>query len=302
MTLKRILPAKLASATVAPVAKTPISVVLVTMDSHMVSAGARAEARLRETMPGLSLTIHAASEWAGNADKLARCQADIASGDIIINSMLFMEDHFQPILPTLSARRDHCDAMVSCMSSTEVMKLTRIGKFQMDKPATGIMAMLKRLKGDKKEGAQEAPSASKGAQQMKMLRRLPRLLRFVPGTAQDVRAYFLTMQYWLAGSEQNIANLVHALVDRYADGPRKGLRGLTKVGEPVEYPEVGLYHPRMTPAMSETTASLPSVATSGKRGTVGLLLMPTTTPKQPKLFCRNSTCLIWRRTRWSSRR
>ena len=273
MTLKRILPAKLASATVAPVAKTPISVVLVTMDSHMVSAGARAEARLRETMPGLSLTIHAASEWAGNADKLARCQADIASGDIIINSMLFMEDHFQPILPTLSARRDHCDAMVSCMSSTEVMKLTRIGKFQMDKPATGIMAMLKRLKGDKKEGAQEAPSASKGAQQMKMLRRLPRLLRFVPGTAQDVRAYFLTMQYWLAGSEQNIANLVHALVDRYADGPRKGLRGLTKVGEPVEYPEVGLYHPRMTPAMSETTASLPSVATSGKRGTVGLLLM-----------------------------
>jgi magnesium chelatase subunit H len=35
---------------------------------------------------------------------------------------------------------------------------------------------------------------------MKMLRRLPKILRFIPGTAQDVRAYFLTLQYWLAGS------------------------------------------------------------------------------------------------------
>ena len=33
-----------------------------------------------------------------------------------------------------------------------------------------------------------------------MLRQLPKMLRFIPGTAQDVRAYFLTLQYWLAGS------------------------------------------------------------------------------------------------------
>ena len=37
---------------------------------------------------------------------------------------------------------------------------------------------------------------------MKMLRQLPQLLRFIPGTAQDVRAYFLTLQYWLAGSRR----------------------------------------------------------------------------------------------------
>ena len=65
---------------------------------------------------------------------------------------------------------------------------------------------------------QRAPS---GQGQMKMLRQLPKLLRFIPGTAQDVRAYFLTLQYWLAGSEDNIANMVRLLVDRYADGPRR---------------------------------------------------------------------------------
>ena len=63
---------------------------------------------------------------------------------------------------------------------------------------------------------------------MKMLRRLPQILRFIPGTAQDVRAYFLTLQYWLAGSDDNVANMVRLLVDRYADGPRRALRGALK--------------------------------------------------------------------------
>ena len=51
--------------------------------------------------------------------------------------------------------------------------------------------MLKRLRGSK--------TKSSGAGQMAMLRRLPKLLRFLPGAAQDLRAYFLTMQYWLSG-------------------------------------------------------------------------------------------------------
>ncbi len=44
-----------------------------------------------------------------------------------------------------------------------------------------------------------------------MLKRIPKILRFIPGTAQDVRAYFLSMQYWLAGSEENIGHLCASL-------------------------------------------------------------------------------------------
>ena len=96
------------------------------------------------------------------------------------------------------------------------------------------MALLKRLRGDQ----QAAQAAGGKAQQMKMLRRLPKLLRFIPGTAQDVRAYFLTLQYWLAGSEENIANMVRLLVDRYADGPRRALaRHASRPRRRVEYPE-----------------------------------------------------------------
>ena len=249
-------------------------VVLVTMDSHLAGAAARAQRRLGALLPGVTLSVHAAAEWGDDAAALDRCRADIAAGDIVIATMLFMEDHFLPVLPALRARREHCDAMVCAMSASEVTKLTRMGRFDMSQPASGPLALLKRLRGKPSaEGNESSVKASAGAQQMKMLRRLPQILRFIPGTAQDVRAYFLTLQYWLAGSEDNIAHLVHLLVDRYADGPRRALRGLAKPQAPVDYPEVGLYHPRMKARLSERLDALPPVATSGKRGTVGLLLM-----------------------------
>lgn len=252
----------------------PMHVVLVTMDGHLASAAARAHRTLRKLMPGLRLSVHAAAAWGDDSAAVERCCADIASGDIVIATMLFMEDHFLPVLPALRARRDHCDAMVCAMSAGEVMKLTRMGKFDMSAPATGAMALIKRLRGKTSHNSSEqGVKASAGAQQMKMLRRLPKILRFIPGTAQDVRAYFLTLQYWLAGSEDNVAHMVHFLVDRYAAGPRQGLRGLVKTHEPVDYPELGVYHPQIRNRLSDELAALPRVATSGKRGTVGLLLL-----------------------------
>ncbi|MEI6545650.1 MAG: DUF3479 domain-containing protein, partial [Burkholderiales bacterium] len=113
---------------------TPVNVVIVTMDTHLSSAVDRARVLLKQQIPGLNLTLHAASEWGANADGLDHCLDDIAKGDIVIATMLFMEDHFLPILPALKARRDHCDAMVCAMSASEVVKLTKIGKFDMDKP------------------------------------------------------------------------------------------------------------------------------------------------------------------------
>ncbi|WP_428382847.1 magnesium chelatase subunit H [Nevskia ramosa] len=250
-------------------AAAPMRVVIVTMDNHLASAATRAAARLAREVPGLVLSMHTAAEWSAEPKLLLRCHDDIAQGDIIINTMLFVEDHFNAVLPALLARREHCDAMLGCMSATEIAKLTRIGRFDMDskKEASGAMALLKRLKPKAKEGAAKATA---GAEQMKMLRRIPKLLRFIPGTAQDVRAYFLTLRYWLAGSEDNLVNMVKFLVDRYADGPRRALRGTLKSEAPAEYPEVGVYHPRLKGRISDNASSLPNV---GKRGTVGVLVL-----------------------------
>jgi magnesium chelatase subunit H len=245
---------------------TPVRVVIVTMDAHLTSTVERAAQRLAGDLPGLVLTVHAAAEWGTDPDALQRCRADIARGDIIIAAMLFLEDHFQPIMDVLRARREQCDALVGALSASEVVRLTRLGRFRMDGAQGGALAFLKRLRG----GGKRDDQATAGARQMKLLRSLPRILRFIPGTAQDVRAYFLTLQYWLAGSEQNVANMVRLLVDRYADGPRAVLRGRAKVPPPVDYPEIGVYHPRLPGRLADRAELLPGV---GPAGTVGLLLM-----------------------------
>ena len=129
------------------------------------------------------------------------------------------------------------------------------------------MALLKKLRGKKEK------NSTGGAAQLKMLRRIPQMLRFIPGTAQDVRAYFMTLQYWLGGSDANVLNLIRHVVDRGASGERRHLRGMLKPQAPIEYPEMGVYHPRMKGRFSEDASALPAPAQGPVHGTVGLLVL-----------------------------
>jgi magnesium chelatase subunit H len=246
--------------------RTPVRVAIVTMDPHLASAAERARGELLRQLPGLEFELFAAAEWGENPTSLARCKAFLARADIVLVSMLFMEDHFEPVLEDLRACRERCDALACIMSAPAVTKLTKIGGFTMDGSTGGPLALLKKLRGNKKPGEGTA-----GADQMKMLRRIPRLLRFIPGTAQDVRAYFLALQYWLAGSEENVANLVRLLVGRYAAGPRRALRDRVHAAAPIEYPEIGLFHPRLEGRISERADKLPKPAKPV--GTVGVLVL-----------------------------
>ena len=255
-------------------ASIPMRLTIVTMDTHLAGPLDRARARLAAELPGLSVSMHAASEFAADPHATARCRADIERADILIVGMLFLEEHFMPVLDALQARRTQCDAMLCIVSASEVVKLTHAGGLDMSRPASGPMALLKRLRGKGKEDG--GKPATGGAAQMKMLRRLPQMLRFIPGTAQDLRAWFLTMQYWLCGSDDNVLNMVRFVVDRYADGPRRALRGLLKVGPPVEYPDIGVYHPRLPGRMADDASLLPDPELATRTvptGTVGLLLL-----------------------------
>jgi magnesium chelatase subunit H len=243
----------------------PLRVVVITLDKHLAGVFQRAEAELSHDIPGLSIALHAATDWQEDPDALNRCLADIAIGDIIVATMLFMEDQVRAVLPALIARRDHCDAMLGVLSAGEVVKLTKLGTFTMDGSDKGPLAMLKKLRGSKTKG-------SSGAGQMAVLRRLPKILRFIPGAAQDLRAYFLTMQYWLSGSQDNVVSMVRFLVGRYADGPRRGLRGRLEAPAPRDYPEVGLYHPGAASRIVDSVEALPTIGRE-PIGAVGLILL-----------------------------
>ena len=235
--------------------------VIVTLDAHAAGPAARIAPRLARDFPGIEVSVHAAAEWAENPAALAAAKAAVNSADFIVANLLFIEEHINAILPELQAARPRVDGFLGVIADPSIVKLTKMGDLDMSKPASGAMALLKKLKPSKeKSGA--------GKDQMAMLRRLPKILRFIPGKAQDLRAWFLSMQYWLGGSDDNIEQMIRFLLGRYA--PRDGWKGITAKA-PIDYPEVGLYHPALTDRITTRLADLPRPAEV--KGTVGLLLL-----------------------------
>ncbi len=238
-------------------------VVIVTLDHHVAGPAARVSERLSAEFPGLNVSVHAAAEWAETPEALEEAKLAVKHGDIIVTNLLFIEEHINAILPDLKARRDDCDAMIGIISSKEIVQQTRMGELDMQKPASGPMKLLKKLRGSKE------PSANSGEKQMKLLRRLPKILKFIPGKAQDLRAWFLTMQYWLGGSDDNVEQMVRFLVGRYASDA--AFRG-ADAAAPIDYPEVGLYHPDL-PDHHITTDAADLPQPENPVATVGLLMM-----------------------------
>ncbi|MEM8576991.1 MAG: magnesium chelatase subunit H [Pseudomonadota bacterium] len=236
-------------------------VVIVTLDSHAAGPAARAQARLAADYPGLRVEVHAAAEWGETPGTFEAAQAAIAEADIVVANLLFLEEHVARILPALRARRPDCDAMIGVIADAEIVKLTRMGTLDMAAPPSSAMKLMKRLRGSSK------PSSSDGAKKMAMLRRLPKILKFLPGKAQDLRAWFLVMQYWLGGSDDNIEAMVRFLLARYARGTGWGVQ--REAAAPVEYPDTGLYHPDLPGRIGTDIAALPA----GDGPTVGILMM-----------------------------
>ncbi|KGK78598.1 magnesium chelatase [Thalassobacter stenotrophicus] len=237
-------------------------VVVVTLDSHALGSAQRVLDRVSDEMPGLTVEIHAAAEWAENPEALEEAKIAVAHADIIVANLIFFEDQVNAILPALEARRPDCDAMIGVIADPQIVALTKMGELDMSKPASGAMKFMKKLRGSKK------PSGASGEKQMKMLRRLPKILKFIPGKSQDLRAWFLTMQYWLGGSDENIEQMVRFLVGRYAsDATLRGGRS----NPPIEYPNVGAYHPDLPERITIDVEALPKP--DNYIVTVGLLLM-----------------------------
>ncbi|UWQ99432.1 magnesium chelatase subunit H [Rhodobacteraceae bacterium S2214] len=241
----------------------PYRFVIVTLDSHTAGPATRVRDRLVADFPGLEIAVHAAAEWGENPAALADAKQSIAQANIIVANLLFLEDHTTAILPDLLARRDACDAMINVIADSDIVKLTKMGDLDMSKPASGAMALLKKLR------PSQSKEAKSGKSQMKTLRRLPKILRLIPGKSQDLRNWFLSMQYWLGGSDANIEQMIRMLVSRYAVGQSWAP---VKANPPIEYPEVGLYHPDLAePHIVTDFDELPQI--NDPIATVGLLML-----------------------------
>ncbi|OYW14827.1 MAG: hypothetical protein B7Z50_03040, partial [Sphingomonadales bacterium 12-62-5] len=127
-------------------------VVIVTLDNHLSGAVDRARVRFQKMGLPVSIGFHAAADWDKDG-KLDATRADIARADIVIVTMLFLDEQIRMIKDALTARREECDAMVCLMSQSDVVKMTRMGDYRMDAPPKGPLGWLKKLRGSSKEGA-----------------------------------------------------------------------------------------------------------------------------------------------------
>jgi len=255
--------------------KVPIRMTIVTLDAHLADAFEQARVNLARDLPGLTLCLHVAADFGSDAKAAERARADIAASHIIVCTQLFQEEYANAVLPAVLARRDDADAVLCALCTPELVKCTKLGKFDMSggesRSPFSPISLLKKLRGSRGDGK------SSGERQMSALRTLPSILKFIPGTAQDVRAYLLLIQYWLAGSAENIEQMIRYAIDRYATGPRKALRGALSPSAPQTYPEVGLWHPSLPGyGITEQVSALPKAKQSSPRsadaGTVGVLV------------------------------
>ncbi|MEE4120080.1 MAG: magnesium chelatase subunit H [Paracoccaceae bacterium] len=235
---------------------------VITLDAHAAGPAARVADRLCEDFPGLSVSIHAAAEWAENPGALEEAKLAIRHADIVVCNLLFIEEHINAVLPELKARRDDLDALIGVIADPAIVNLTKMGTLDMSQPASGAMKLLKKLKPKTKR-------SSSGEASMKILRKLPQILRYLPGKAQDLRAYFLTMQYWLGGSDDNIREMIRFLVSRYADNAEWNK---VEAAAPIDYPDVALYHPDL-PGQKITTDPAELPRPEGVTATVGLVML-----------------------------
>ncbi|WP_245298880.1 magnesium chelatase subunit H [Pseudotabrizicola sediminis] len=236
--------------------------VIVTLDAHAAGPAARIAPRLAHDFPGIEVSVHAAAEWAENPAALAAAKAAVNSANFVVANLLFIEEHITAILPELQAARARCDGFVGVIADPAVVKLTKMGDLDMSVEASGPMALLKKLRGTK------APSSGSGQKQMAMLRRLPKILKYFPGKAQDLRAWFLSMQYWLGGSDDNLEAMVRFLVSRYS-GKRDWAR--IKAAAPIDYADVGLYHPDLASRITTDASLMPRP--EGAVATIGMLML-----------------------------
>ena len=112
-------------------AAVPIRLTIVTLDAHLADAFEHARAGLARDLPGLTLAMHGAADFSSDPMAAERARRDIAESNIIVCTQLFQEEYANAVLPAVLARRPDADAVLCALCTPELVKCTRLGKFDM---------------------------------------------------------------------------------------------------------------------------------------------------------------------------
>ena len=220
-----------------------IKVVYVVLESQYQSAISTAVRSINKNNPNLAIEISGyLIEELRNPENYEEFKQDVASANIFIASLIFIEDMADKVVAGVEPHRDRLDAAIVFPSMPQVMRLNKMGTFSMAQLGQSKSAIAQFMRKRK-----EKSGASFQDGMLKLLQTLPKVLKYLPmDKAQDARNFMLSFQYWLGGSPENLENFLLMLADKYVPS----LNQKVKFQEPVTYLDMGIWHP-LAPSMFE---------------------------------------------------
>lgn len=228
-----------------------LKVVYVVLEAQYQSALSAAVRSINSNNSNLAIEISGyLIEELRNPENYEDFKRDVATANVFIASLIFIEDLADKVVEAVTPHRDTLDVAVVFPSMPQVMRLNKMGSFSMAQLGQSKSAIAQFMK---KRKEQSGSSFQDGM--LKLLRTLPKVLKYMPmEKAQDARNFMLSFQYWLGGSSENLENFLLMLADKYVfKGSEFAIRNSegAKYADPVVYPDMGIWHP-LAPKMFET--------------------------------------------------
>jgi magnesium chelatase subunit H len=229
-----------------------MKVVYVVLEPQYQSALSAAVRSINQSNPSLAVEISGyLIEELRDPENYAAFKQDIASANVFVASLIFLEDLAEKVVAAVEPCRDHLDVAVVFPSMPQVMRLNKMGSFSMANLGQSQSAIAQFMRKRK-----EKSGASFQDGMLKLLQTLPKVLKYLPiDKAQDARNFMLSFQYWLGGSQDNLENFLLMLADRYVfkgeqTKVNRSLAANLEYYDPVTYPDMGIWHP-LAPQMFE---------------------------------------------------
>lgn len=250
----------------------------------------KAESEINDSY-ALNLTVAAHNCGATlDDDKWREAERDIAQSDLVFIIHVTDGENAARIAASIDQYRNRHHAVIAINCMPELMRRTRMGKLDFGrlmkaKPDGGrgreastrnIARKLGTWLADTIKGRDKEGTKSHHGQYVKLMKRLPAILRLVPGAGRlgDIKNYLYLFCYFLQPTPNNIRSMLLYAIKHYAPGQRQTI----KVGPPEDVPAVAIYHPD-APGLFETYDQYRKWYERSRgrkldrRNTIGLLLM-----------------------------
>ncbi|HKY44525.1 MAG TPA: cobaltochelatase subunit CobN, partial [Pyrinomonadaceae bacterium] len=166
-------------------------------------------------------------------DEWVEVERDLEQANVVFVIHVMDGENASRLLTKLKDRHDAV-VVINCMP--ELMRRTRMGKLDVGAFAGWMARYTKSHKESRKRNGH--------GQYLKLIRRLPQILKFVPtaGALTDAKHYLYLFCYFLQPTPANIQSMLLYVLKHYVDDERLKRRKL-RIADPENMPAVAIYHP-----------------------------------------------------------